>query len=71
MAQFFFYLYQIIELEKLNVMKEQEKKRRRIVVKKTKSPELVRSVKAGMSAGVVASAAMATTALMQFQDLWK
>lgn len=50
-------------------MEEQVKKRKRKIIKKTKGPELVRSVKAGMAASV--AVATASTALLQFQDLWK
>lgn len=51
-------------------MEEQVKKRKRKLIKKTKGPELVRSVKAGMTATVVATA-ITSTALLQFQELWK
>lgn len=51
-------------------MEDQVKKRKRKLIKKSKGPELVRSVKAGMASTVVATA-MTSTALLHFQDLWK
>lgn len=50
-------------------MEDQVKKRKRKLIKKVKGPELVRSVKASMTTTM--ATAVATTALMQFQDLWK
>lgn len=51
-------------------MEDQVKKRKRKLIKRSKGPELVRSVKVGMASTVIATA-VTSAALLQFQDLWK
>lgn len=51
-------------------MEEQKKNRKRKMIQKTKSPELVRSVKRSSSAEV-SYEMHSNSAIQQFQSLWK